>query len=76
MWTESHKICKASVPINQILPWCFILKDYGLKSQIHELNKLISASQPILTNPYPWIDFIQTKRWFLSVHFLFSHNPS
>ena len=46
-----------------------------LKSQIIELNKLISASQPILANRCEWIDFIQSKGWILS-NFLFSLNPS
>ena len=72
IWSEAHKICKAWVLINQILPRYFC--SYGLwlnKSDI-ESDNLISASQPILTNQYPRIDFIQSKRWF----FLFSHNPS
>ena len=68
IWTESHKICQAWV--------VFVLTDYGQTSQIIELNKLLSASQPILTNRYSWICFIQSKRWFSSENFLFSHNPS
>ena len=35
-------------------------------SQIIELNKSISASQPILINRYQWIGFIQSKHWFSS----------
>ena len=42
----------------------FALTNYGYTSQIMELNKLISASQPISTNRCPWIDFIQSKCWF------------
>ena len=54
----------------------FVLTDYGQTSTIIESSKAISTNQPILTNRYQWIDFIQSKHWFSSENSLFSHNPS
>ena len=56
IWTESHKICKVSAQNPQSFTrsshGVFVLTDYGKTSQIIQLNKPLSASQPILTNRY------------------------
>ena len=48
----------------------FIITNLLYKSN-HQVNKSISASQPILINRYQWIDFIQSKRWFSSENAFF-----
>ena len=75
MWTESHKIYKFWALINQVLRRYFCSCRLWLNKSNHQV-KQVEASQSILTNWYQWIDFIQSKRWFWSENFLFSHNPS
>ena len=71
-WTESHRIWKVEPLLTMPYHCVFVLLDYGLISHIIESNKSIWVNQPILTNRYQWIDFIQSKRRFSSnIFFVF-----
>ena len=75
IWAEAHKICKAWVLINQILPWCFCSYGLWLNKSNHrvkqvDINEPTDINQSVSMNRFYPIEALI----FIRESFVFSYS--